>query len=113
MLPLIHLFQLVEKAQTSDKKNSVVTLIDQWVQALTLSLSNQAAKSLISRTNPPASYFSLKSGEEIILNEGENAYPDQGILWVRHLQGSCHLMAEKNWHWLLEMVSFQLTIWLG
>ena len=88
--------QLVEKAQTSDKKNLVVTLIDQWVQTLTLGLSNQAAKNLISRTNSPASYFSLKSGEEIILNEGENAYPDQGTLWVQHLQGSCHLMGREE-----------------
>lgn len=88
--------RLVEETKNLDKIHSIQTSISKWIHALSFGISNQSAKGLHTKTNSPYSYVSLRSSEEIILDKETSAYPDEGTLWFRHLEGNSQLMGRSE-----------------
>ncbi len=83
----LDLSRFLELATDPDYTESAERLIHFWVSGL----SGGVRKGLL-----PKVFVELKPGEEVAVENGRQARPSSGTIWVRHLQGTSHFMLRND-----------------
>jgi NHLM bacteriocin system ABC transporter ATP-binding protein len=78
---------LVELARNPEFAQLVATVVGDWIALLS---------SVMSSGLPPRDHEALEPGSEIALEENQVAYPNRGVVWVKHLSGISRVAGTVN-----------------
>jgi len=92
--------RLIEIGKDPNSLQEVSQLIDGWCIALSRSIGS---------TIPPRQFEPLIGGREYVLSKEGNAYPKEGVVWVRHLEGNSRFMGFDDLPLLERGSSFPLS----
>lgn len=96
----LSLRRLSELDADSSYSEAIEDLIHTWITGLSLKLREQM---------PPKVCEEIKTGEELVVEDGKNLRPSTGILWVRHLEGASLFMGGEDISSLHEEGFFPLS----